>query len=273
MVREISAYWCVRSGNGVGGGVAGSTSVGGSHLAGGSDARDAETAGGAASGAEIESAAAARRRAERALAEQRRADLELLEARRQQRKLNFLLTQTELYSHFMAKTMSGGTAGGDGRVESILERLQEGPKVSDEAGNAESTLAEAAKAAAGRLGINVDDEFDAEALKAQALSRVQTAIERENQARSEFNQSGQHPMETEMDISKPPALFKGDLKTYQLKGLAWLLTLFDQGINGILADEMGLGKTVQTIAFLGSLAELLTNVDADEGPTAVSVSI
>ncbi|KAL5104581.1 Chromatin-remodeling ATPase INO80 [Taenia crassiceps] len=255
LVREITTYWCVRRGGGVGSAVVGGSGIGGPHFAGGSDSRDVETVGGAAPGAEVESAAAARRRAERALAEQRRADLELLEARRQQRKLNFLLTQTELYSHFMAKTMSGGTAGGDGGVESILERLQEVPKSSDETGNAESTLAEAAKAAAGRLGINVDDEFDAEALKAQALSRVQTAIERENQARSEFGQGGQPSMEAEVDNSKPPALFKGDLKTYQLKGLAWLLTLFDQGINGILADEMGLGKTVQTIAFLGSLAE------------------
>ncbi|VDN44216.1 unnamed protein product [Dibothriocephalus latus] len=46
------------------------------------------------------------------------------------------------------------------------------------------------------------------------------------------------------------------MKAYQLRGLTWLLTLFDQGINGILADEMGLGKTIQTIAFLGSLAEV-----------------
>ncbi|OON16446.1 hypothetical protein X801_07741 [Opisthorchis viverrini] len=53
----------------------------------------------------VESATAARRRAERAAAEQRRADLELLEARRQQRKLNFLITQTELYAHFMARKL------------------------------------------------------------------------------------------------------------------------------------------------------------------------
>ena len=32
------------------------------------------------------------------------------------------------------------------------------------------------------------------------------------------------------------------LKEYQLKGLNWLGTLYEQGINGILADEMGLGK-------------------------------
>jgi DNA helicase INO80 len=45
-------------------------------------------------------------------------------------------------------------------------------------------------------------------------------------------------------------IFKGTLKTYQKKGVTWLVNLYEQGINGILADEMGLGKTVQTIAFL-----------------------
>lgn len=68
-----------------------------------------------------------------------------------------------------------------------------------------------------------------------------------------------------MDVSRPPSIFQGELKAYQSRGLAWLLTLFDQGINGILADEMGLGKTIQTIAFLGSLAEvgfIVTNLFA-----------
>lgn len=35
----------------------------------------------------------------------------------------------------------------------------------------------------------------------------------------------------------------------------WLMSLYDQGINGILADEMGLGKTVQAIATLALLCE------------------
>ena len=38
------------------------------------------------------------------------------------------------------------------------------------------------------------------------------------------------------------------LKEYQLKGLNWLATLYEQGINGILADEMGLGK-VKILAY------------------------
>ena len=35
-----------------------------------------------------------------------------------------------------------------------------------------------------------------------------------------------------------PRLLMATLKEYQLKGLNWLGTLYDQGINGILADEM-----------------------------------
>ena len=48
---------------------------------------------------------------------------------------------------------------------------------------------------------------------------------------------------------------QGKLKTYQLKGMNWLCSLYDQGINGILADEMGLGKTVQALSFLAYVAE------------------
>uniref|UniRef100_A0A915HXE0 Lymphoid-specific helicase n=1 Tax=Romanomermis culicivorax TaxID=13658 RepID=A0A915HXE0_ROMCU len=40
----------------------------------------------------------------------------------------------------------------------------------------------------------------------------------------------------------------GSLRNYQIDGLYWLKTQYEQGINGILADEMGLGKTVQCIA-------------------------
>jgi DNA helicase INO80 len=54
---------------------------------------------------------------------------------------------------------------------------------------------------------------------------------------------------------KQPKMLQGTLKEYQLKGLDWLVNLYEQGINGILADEMGLGKTIQAISFLANLAE------------------
>lgn len=64
---------------------------------------------------------------------------------------------------------------------------------------------------------------------------------------------GQH---TELRSARQPKLITGGImKDYQLEGLEWLVTLFENGLNGILADEMGLGKTLQTISFLAFLRE------------------
>jgi SWI/SNF-related matrix-associated actin-dependent regulator of chromatin subfamily A member 5 len=49
-------------------------------------------------------------------------------------------------------------------------------------------------------------------------------------------------------------MFKGGkMRDYQVRGLNWMISLYENGINGILADEMGLGKTLQTISLLGTV--------------------
>lgn len=50
-------------------------------------------------------------------------------------------------------------------------------------------------------------------------------------------------------------LVGGKLKEYQLKGLQWMISLYNNNLNGILADEMGLGKTIQTISLITYLIE------------------
>lgn len=50
-----------------------------------------------------------------------------------------------------------------------------------------------------------------------------------------------------------PLLTGGKLKPYQVKGVKWMISLWQNGLNGILADQMGLGKTIQTIGFLAHL--------------------
>uniref|UniRef100_A0A0A9YTR4 ATP-dependent helicase brm n=2 Tax=Lygus hesperus TaxID=30085 RepID=A0A0A9YTR4_LYGHE len=50
-------------------------------------------------------------------------------------------------------------------------------------------------------------------------------------------------------------MINGKLKEYQIKGLEWLVSLFNNNLNGILADEMGLGKTIQTIGLITYLME------------------
>lgn len=64
-------------------------------------------------------------------------------------------------------------------------------------------------------------------------------------------------------------LVGGLLKEYQLKGLQWMLSLYNNNLNGILADEMGLGKTIQTI----SLVTYLIEKKRQNGPFLVIVPL
>jgi DNA helicase INO80 len=50
-----------------------------------------------------------------------------------------------------------------------------------------------------------------------------------------------------------PKILIAQLKEYQLKGLNWLATLYEQGINGILADEMGLGKVSLSLTWVNTM--------------------
>ncbi|KAL1492809.1 hypothetical protein ABEB36_010991 [Hypothenemus hampei] len=174
-----------------------------------------------------------KKRLEKEAEEQRKIDHELIEAKRQQRKLNFLITQTELYAHFMSKKL--GTAVTEHEQLRILNQLDE-EKTAKLCG----------------------DDYDPEAMKEKARRNAQEAFQSEKARTKNFDQKANSCL-TEIihvDAEQPqPNMFKGKLKGYQLKGMNWLANLYSQGISGILADEMGLGKTVQSIAFLCHIAE------------------
>ena len=55
--------------------------------------------------------------------------------------------------------------------------------------------------------------------------------------------------------TQPKMLVGGQLKEYQIKGLEWLVSLYNNSLNGILADEMGLGKTIQVKILLPLLGK------------------
>ncbi|VDI53953.1 DNA helicase INO80 [Mytilus galloprovincialis] len=190
-----------------------------------------------------------RKKAEKEALEQRKMDLELREARRQQRKLNFLITQTELYAHFMAKKMTGES---EERQNEILHQLDE------------TKPAGQVTVSGGVLTDSACDDYDSDRMKDVALRNAEDAYSKHQAKNSMFRpESVTASMESSFanpsistDADRPqPSIFEGTLKPYQLKGMNWLANLYDQGINGILADEMGLGKTVQSIALLGHLAE------------------
>ncbi|RBR14379.1 uncharacterized protein FIESC28_07809 [Fusarium coffeatum] len=183
------------------------------------------------------------------------------EAARQKRKLNFLISQTELYSHFIGKKIKTDE----------VERSTDNPEVAKDAHRIDQQMLDIDEPT-GPVGKvtnfeNLDfEEGSDEALRAAAMANAQNAIaEAQKKARDFNNQGLDMDDEGEMNFQNPtglgdveieqPKLINAQLKEYQLKGLNWLVNLYEQGINGILADEMGLGKTVQSISVMAYLAE------------------
>ena len=58
-----------------------------------------------------------------------------------------------------------------------------------------------------------------------------------------------HRCSVEETVANQPVMLCGPngakLREYQMVGLTWMVSLYNNHLNGILADEMGLGKTVQ----------------------------
>ncbi|GBB85527.1 hypothetical protein RclHR1_12010008 [Rhizophagus clarus] len=224
-----------------------------------------------------------RKKAEKEALEKMRIEEELREAKRQARKLNFLITQTELYSHFVGKKINTEDEHGESSVSVVaVSSIQETGSSSDDTNNDTEIDAEAdSQAPTSFKDINFDEEDD-NALAAKARASAKNALAQvkahtkifDGERKAQHIASGksqdislsnndldhmnfQNPssMPSAAEIKQPSLLAKVTLKDYQLRGLNWLANLYEQGINGILADEMGLGKTVQSISLMAHLAE------------------
>jgi SNF2 family DNA or RNA helicase len=69
--------------------------------------------------------------------------------------------------------------------------------------------------------------------------------------------------ERQLEPMSTPASFRGALRPYQERGLAWLSFLGNLGLGAVLADDMGLGKSPQTLALLQAERDAGTSA----GPT------
>ena len=147
----------------------------------------------------------------------------------------------------MAKKIGGGGEDKAKEEDDVTEAVE---------GKILDRLAE--DAPTGRLA-EIDD-YDAVAAQTMALNNAAQAMEQHVNKTRAFDSATtgktveQQQAKTAEDRTQPK-LFSGTLKNYQLKGMNWLMNLYDQGINGILADEMGLGKTVQALSMLSFIAE------------------
>ncbi|KAG1371170.1 chromatin-remodeling ATPase INO80 [Cocos nucifera] len=204
-----------------------------------------------------------RKKEERDAAEALKREEELREARRHQQRLNFLLSQTELYSHFMqnksttqpAETLS--LAEGESKAPeegSILVDVKPGEEEDPEEAELKREALRAAQQAVSQQK-KITNAFDNECLKLRQAAEANVPADDSSIAgSSNIDLLNPSTMPVKSTV-QTPELFKGTLKEYQLRGLQWLVNCYEQGLNGILADEMGLGKTIQAIAFLAHLAE------------------
>ncbi|KAK7202748.1 SNF2 family N-terminal domain-containing protein [Myxozyma melibiosi] len=211
-----------------------------------------------------------RRRAEKEALDKAKKEEEAREARRQARKLNFLITQTELYSHFIGRKIKTDEIEAESASDDAVSKpASSTPSRSDEA--APELIKDAQKRDISELDFDAAADED---LRQAALHNAHSAVvSAQNRAKTFDAGKTAAAVDTDVDADtgemnfqnpttfgnleiEQPKLLSCALKGYQLKGLNWLVNLYEQGINGILADEMGLGKTVQSISVMAYLAEV-----------------
>ncbi|KAL5557273.1 hypothetical protein UlMin_039509 [Ulmus minor] len=147
-------------------------------------------------------------------------------------KLDELLTQTQMYSEFLLEKMDDITMNGADK----------------EAETSPDPGADAKGKKRGRK--RKADTYNSR--KAQRAVAVMLTRSHESERAEDVNLTEEERAEKEQK-ELVPLLTGGKLKSYQIKGVKWLISLWQNGLNGILADQMGLGKTIQTIAFLSHL--------------------
>lgn len=142
-------------------------------------------------------------------------------------KLDELLTQTKMYSEFLLEKMDNITFNVKDEPES--EPVQEKKKGRKRKAASQYNTRKAKTAVAAMLTRSEEDTKpdDVNLTEEERASKEQDEL--------------------------VPLLTGGKLKSYQIKGVKWLISLWQNGLNGILADQMGLGKTIQTIGFLAHL--------------------
>lgn len=98
------------------------------------------------------------------------------------------------------------------------------------------------------------DHHDKLALAGRVKTENEFANDEERREKIDYYEVAHRVKE---EVTKQPSiLVGGTLKEYQIKGLQWMVSLYNNHLNGILADEMGLGKTIQTISLITYLIEV-----------------
>ncbi|KAF2220960.1 SWI/SNF chromatin remodeling complex component [Elsinoe ampelina] len=186
--------------------------------------------------------------------------------------LEYLLSQSKLYSTIMLQQMQQQEEQDTAKDEKDRkkaakreERAEKMAEVGQRKATRSSTAGEKGEEQKGKRGRGrpkreesgnkekISDFFKKEELQKKAGdATVEEALKEEAGDGVKAGEIGMQDLKS----AKQPGLVSGGLmRTYQLEGLDWLISLYENGLNGILADEMGLGKTIQTISFIAFLRE------------------
>lgn len=211
---------------------------------------------------------------EKDLAEERRKDISGGKPVLDQKfkALEYLLSQSKLYSAIMLSQMQqqDKDAGAkvdrekkrelkrqesiDKPVEPRQNRKTRTANGTNDKDNSPKKAARTTKTAqANGKSENISDHIKREDLESKAgTTSVAEALAQAAQDEATTGDIGVQDLAT---AQQPSFVTGGRMRNYQLEGLEWLKSLYENGLNGILADEMGLGKTIQTISFLAFLRE------------------
>ncbi|ORX34552.1 putative helicase [Kockovaella imperatae] len=190
-----------------------------------------------------------------------------VEASARAARLNFLLEKSTIYAKIIGDRMERQQVekrkaeqraavrkenkekkGDTGPTRGGL-RAHEGPEKRDEKpGSKRKRKSEGGreekKAKVEDTGMDVETKPETNG-ESSAIKKEEQTGEQDDGAEAEDN--GQYT------FSQPSLITGAKLRDYQLAGVQWMISLYENGLNGILADEMGLGKTLQTISFLAHL--------------------
>ncbi|KAJ1678413.1 putative ATPase, partial [Spiromyces aspiralis] len=226
----------------------------------------------------------------RALKEKAMADYEAHAQKQRFQRLNFLLERSSLYASFLTEKMERQRQ--EQRERDERERQQQQQQQQAELSNEDELNTQGAskkrrlgrprKGAASKQATGgADEEYDEldgnredgqRRLKHRRIARdnekyklsdyidpeTMTTRDKESKAGQQSQQQQQQQQSkgtVKRSHRQPKTLTGGIMRDYQIEGMEWLVSLYENGLNGILADEMGLGKTIQTISFLTYLRE------------------
>ncbi|KAG9084878.1 hypothetical protein FRC07_013528 [Ceratobasidium sp. 392] len=143
------------------------------------------------------------------------------EAARRMARLNFLLEKSSLYAKILTTRIN-------------QQQIDSANKAAKKAAQPEKAVISGAKT---RKRTRQSDSYDiAEHIDSGTLEK---AAKRAKGDKVAAPPAAEEPVKHAME---QPALITGaTLKDYQLDGVQWITSLWENGLNGILADEMGLG--------------------------------